>query len=245
MITAIDLTKLRNAEYLQLMMDVLKLVLQNNPTTLKVLDEYNGLQAATTAIEGIFKTEQSSPLTPIIEALDVRRDNAIMGIFKTIEANTFHFTPAVKEAAGILAKYVGIYGSGNDVAKLNLQAETATVTSIVTDMETRTDLVATINTLGLTSWVAELKTANQLLSDKYIERTTELAGANTDTIKQKRIDCNTAYYSLRDMLQSYNTITKGVAPYPKTIGEINALIDQYNNVLAKRATQPAAAVTPQ
>jgi hypothetical protein len=239
MITAIDLTKLRNAEYLQLMIDVLKLVFQNNPTALKVIDDYNALQATTTAIEAIFKTEQSSPLTPIIEALDIRRDNAIMGIFKLIEANTFHFTPDVKDAANVLAKYVGIYGVASAVAGLNLQSETATVTSIVTDMETRADLVAAVATLGLAPWVAELKTANQLLGDKYIERTKELAGASTDNIKQKRLACNIAYYSLRDMLQSYNTITKRAAPYPKTISEINALIDQYNIIITKRATAPA------
>lgn len=240
MITAIDLTKLRNAEYLQLMIDVLKLVFQNNPTALKVLDEYNALQASTTAIEAIFKTEQSSPLTPIIEGLDIRRDDAIMGIFTSIVANTYHFAPTVKDAAKILVKYTGIYGSGNDVTKLNLQAETATVKSIVTDMETRTDLIAAVTTLSLAPWVAELKTANLLLGDKYIERTTELAGASTDNIKQKRIECNTTYYSLRDMLQSYSIITKGAAPYPKTISEINALIDQYNIIITKRATEPSS-----
>lgn len=239
MITAIDLTKLRNSEYLQLMIDVLKLVFQNNPTALKVLDEYNALQANTTGIEAIFKTEQSSPLTPIIEAGDIRRDDAIMGIFTSIVANTYHFDPAVRDAANVLAKYIGIYGSANEVTKLNLQSETATVNSIVTDMETRADLVAAVTTLGLAPWVAELKTANKLLGDKYIERTTELAGASTDNIKQKRLDCNTAYYSLRDMLQSYNIITKGAAPYLKTISEINALIDQYNIIITKRATDPA------
>ena len=237
MITAIDLTKLRNAEYLQLMTDVLTLVFQNDPTTLKVLDEYKKLQASATAIDAIFKTKQSSPLTPIIEVLDLRRDHAIMGIFKTIEANTYHFTPTVKAAAAILGIHIGIYGVASAVAGLNLQAETATVSSIVTDMETRADLVEAVTTLGLAPWVAELKTANQLLGDTYIQRTTELAGAGTDNIKQKRLECNTAYYSLRDMLHSYNIITKGAAPYPKTINEINALIDQYNIIITKRARE--------
>ena len=237
MITGIDLTKLRNAEYLQLMVDVLQLVTQNNPNLLKVVDDFNGLQAATTAIEGLFKTEQSSPLTPIIEALDVRRDSALMGIFKIIEASTYHFIPSVKEAAGNLLKYINIYGVASTVAGLNLQAETATVANIVTELQTRTDLVTATTLLGLTTWVAELKTANTLLSEKYLERTTELAGANPDNIKQKRIACNTAYYSLRDMLQSYNVITKGAVPYSKTINELNTLIDQYNILLIKRVTE--------
>jgi hypothetical protein len=238
MITVIDLSKLRNSEYLQLMKDVLKLVAQNNPTTLKVVEDYDGLTTTTTAIEDIFKIDLSSPLTPVIEAFDEGRDNCILGIFKTIEANTYHFNPAVREAAGVLAKYLGIYGSATSVAALNLQAETATVTSIVNDLQTRADLVAAITTLGLTSWVAELKRVNELLGEKYIERTTALAGASTDNIKQKRLEGNEAYYKLRDMLQSYNTITKGAAPYPKTISEINALIDQYNIIITKRVTEP-------
>ena len=237
MITGIDVTKLRNAEYLQFMMDMLQLVAQNNPDVLKVTDDYNVLQAATAAIGGISKTEQSSPLTPIIEALDARRDSALMGIFKMIEANTSHFDPTIKEAAGALSKYMGIYGVASAVAGLNLQAETATVTSIVTELQTITDLATAINLLGLTSWVAELKTSNTLLGEKYLERTTGSAGADPDTIKQKRIACNTAYYSLRDMLQSYNVITRGAVPYPKIINEMNALIDQYNILLMKRVTE--------
>lgn len=237
MINAIDLTKLRNAEYIQLMHDVLKLVAQNDAATLKVTDEYNRLQAATSEIEIIFKTEQSSALTPVIEALDGRRDNAIMGIFKIIEAYTYHFTPAVKDPADLLAKYLELYGAAGTVAGANLQAETATVSNMVTDLETRADLIAAITKLGIANWVTELKTANQLFSEKYIARTSELANNNPSTIKQKRIDGNTAFYQLRDMLQSYHVITKGAAPYPKTINEINALIDQYNVILIKRATE--------
>ena len=244
MITVIDLSKLRNAEYLQLILDVLKLVALNNATTLKVVDEYNGLQALIATIEAIFKTEQSSALTPIINALDERRDNAIYGILKTIDADTYHFTNTTKTAAGVLAKYLATYGTANGIAILNLQAETATVNSLITDLQTTTELVAAITTLGLATWVAELKNANELLGEKYIARTQELAGANPETIKLKRLACNEAYYQLRDMLQSYNTITKGAVPYPKTIGEINALIDQYNAILTKRATEPTAPVTP-
>ena len=135
----------------------------------------------------------------------------------------------------------GFGSTATEVATSSLPAETAIVKNIVTDVTTKANLVAAVATLGLDTWFTELKTANDLLDAKYIERTVELGGANPNTIKDKRNDANNVYYALRDMLQGQATVDKGAtAVFATTINQINVLIDQYNLILTNRAADAAA-----
>ncbi len=241
MIQAIDILRLRNPEYIQFSRNFLTIVSLNNPTTLKVQPEYDAFDGVIKEIEALFKTDQGSNITPIIEALDVRRDTAIGGIFKYIDACTSHFNDAKKQAADVLMSQLKVYGTATSVATASLPAETAIITSLVTDFTAKPDFAAAIAALTLTDWVTELKTANELLAQKYIERTVELGGNNPNTLKDKRTEANLLYYALRDMLAAQATVAKSAAPFAKTISEVNALVDQYNILLAGRAGNTAGA----
>jgi len=240
-IQAIDLIKLRNSEFIQLHKDLLNLVHLNDETILKCKPQYDAMVAIVTAIEAIFKTDQGSNTTPIIEALDARRDTALTGISKNIDSYLNHFVVAKVNAANVLVDYLKIYGTATAVAASSLPAETATINSLMGDVTTKANLIAAVTELGLTSWFTELKTANDLLAAKYIERTQELGGANPNTIKDKRNEANEVYYKLRDMIVAQATVADNAVPYPKTINEINALIDQYNLILTNRAADAAKA----
>jgi 50S ribosomal subunit-associated GTPase HflX len=61
MIQAIDLTKLRNAEYLQFTTDVLRIVDINNPTTLQVQAKYDALNDFKNDLETLFKNRPQTP----------------------------------------------------------------------------------------------------------------------------------------------------------------------------------------
>jgi Family of unknown function (DUF6261) len=249
MIQAIDLTKLRNPEYIQFQKQFLEIVALNNPSILKVQQEFDASDAVLKDIEALFKTDQGSPITPVIEALDARRDMAVMGIYKQVDSYLGHFTEVKKEAANTLMSQFNVYGNASNVTLASLQAETAIVTSLVTDLTTKPNLVAAVDELGFAPWVDELKTANDLLNQKYIDRTVELGAANPNTIKDKRIASNELYYLLRDMLVSQATVQRNIEPYPTTTNQLNALIDQYNTLLVGRtssggATANATAETP-
>jgi Family of unknown function (DUF6261) len=241
MIQAIDIAKFRNPEYIQFSRNYLSIVLLNNPAALKVQPEYDTFDVVLKDIEGLFKTDQGSNITPVIEALDARRDTAVTGIYKSIDACTNHFDAAKKQAADVLMGQLKVYGTATSVATASLPAETAIITSMVTDFTEKHQFTAAIGLLQLTDWVTELKTANDLLAQKYIERTVELGGSNPNTIKDKRTEANILYYALRDMLAAQATVAKNADPYPKAISELNALIDQYNVLLAGRTGNAAAA----
>ena len=229
MIQSINLLLLRNAEYIQFGRDFLRIIFLDNKGTLKVVAEYDAFDAILSVIETLYKIDQGSDLTPIIEALDRRRDKAVFGIYKNIESYTYHFTPAQLDAANTLTEYLKIYGAATAIATASLPSETTTVKNLIVDVTTKANLVAAVNTLVLMPWFNELKAANDALEVKYIERTQELGGANPNTIKDKRNEANDVYYALRDMLQGQALVDKGATPaFTKAINELNALIEQYN-----------------
>lgn len=232
MITSIDLAKLRNSEFLQFMTDCLSIVNLNNATTLQVKQQYSSLQAITKTIETLFKIDPSNSLSDELQALDARRDAAINGIAELINGYTYHYDAATKAHATTLSKHLAIFGIG--IAKNNYQSETTILRSIINDWNTQPKLTAALTTLNLISWKTELETANNAFATKYLTRTQQLGAANPDSIRNKRVEAINAYYALRDRIDAFFTVNEGAAPYSKAVNELNALITQYNTLLAGR-----------
>lgn len=235
MTQSIDLSKLRNAEYVQFTTDVLQIVNLNNPATLQVEAKYNGLNDVKNELEELFKKSTANPITEEIEALDQRRDNAISGILAIVKGNTYHFDAPIAKDANVLTDYLKIY-DGN-IAQQNYNAETATITNIVNDFETKSELENALVKLSLTPWKDELKAANTAFSTQYVARTMDLATASPDNLRSKRLEANEAFYALRNHIDAFATINPS-ALYTKTIAELNALITQYNTLLAGRVVTP-------
>lgn len=241
MIDAINLAVLRNAEFLQFGVSFSGLVAANNPAALNIEPQHVAYKARLDETSELFKKERSSPVTQELILIDERRDKAINGLTALVGAYVYHFDNATAQAANLLAANLSLYGSG--IARMNTQAETATLNSILTDWEIKPELKAAVTKLGITAWVAELKTANNLFQQKFLERTQEYGAASPETLKAKRDETITAYYDLRKFINAYQVIQPGAA-IEKLINELNALIYQYNTILKSRATEPPQAPEP-
>jgi len=235
MITSLNLANLRNAEFLQFCALVSGLVVANDPFNLKFPAQHTLFKSRLDETTGLFKLEKVSPATQELVLLDERRDRAMNGLTDLISGYCNHFDAEIAQAANLLAVNLNLYGAG--VSRLNTQAETSTISGIVNDWETNAGLAAAIAKLGLTGWVAELKTANQLFEQKYLQRTQEYGAANPDTLKAKREEATAAYYELRKFIDS-NSVIKPSASREKLISELNALIGQYSELISSRAAVP-------
>ena len=151
---------LRNGEAVQFNTDIIDIVTANNPATLQVTLPFNEFVTTQNELSILYATHQGSDITPILQALDRRRDDAIIGIRGMADAYRYHYDPA-KRAAGVsIIDNLGLY-SGS-IAQQSLIAETASIKNILQDWSTLPELMAAVAELQLDDWKTELQTANDL-----------------------------------------------------------------------------------
>jgi Family of unknown function (DUF6261) len=232
MITGITLNNMRNAEFIQFIKNCLAITQSNDPAILNVQVQHDDLLHMLVLLEGLFVTEQGSAVTEEVSALDLRRDRAISGFSLLVNAYTYYFDPVIAKHAETLNRQIAQYGGG--IARENYQAESAIIDNLLADLNSKPELGTAITALHLKDWKNELEAANTAFNDAYLVRTKQLGAATKDRLLAKRQETNEAYYKLRDFINSYYTINNGAAPYGKTTDELNALIDQYNTMMAAR-----------
>lgn len=234
MIYAIDFPRLRAADFIQFSKDFTSIIHRNNPEALLVKPQYDALMTKIPEMEKLFATLTSNPITAAIEALDLRRDRAIIGVSGLIRHYTYHFEPEKAQAGTVLQKSIDQYNSAS-IAAENYTTETTIINSLINDWETKSDLQNALTILGLSNWVAELKVANTEFNAKYIDRTQDYATASPENLKSKRAETTAVYYALRKRLEARAEI-EGTPLYGMTINELNALITQYNALLKGRTS---------
>jgi len=232
MITGIKLLLLRNSEYLQFTKDFLAIVQRNDPAILKAEVQYNKLLLLTGELEILFSKEKGSSITKQVAEQDERRDHALLGITGIANTYAWHFDPNMVKHAANLARQINLYD--NRVNKENYQAESAIIDNLVNDLKTKPELVAAIDALNIKDWCDELEAANIAFNDAWLKRTKEKANSNKTTIVVQRKQINTAYYELRDLVDSYFTVNEGAEPYNKATNELNVLIRQYKEMMGSR-----------
>lgn len=232
MINAITLNNLRNPEHIQFIKAFLAIVRSYGPAALKVQPQFDEVQTLVISLEEIFITETGSPITEEVTTLDNRRDRAVTGFGLLVNALTYHFNPEMAKHAETLKKLFDKYGGG--IARENYQAETAIIDNLVADLDSKPEMTTALAALQLNEWKKEMQLANTAFDVAYMQRTKELGAASKETLLAKRAETNNAYYKLRDFINSYYTINEGADIYGKTTNELNALIDQYNTMMAGR-----------
>lgn len=240
---AIELKLLRNAEYLQYVKDYLAIINLNTPEQLGIDAKLAILSTKATELEALYKKALASDKTQELLMLDERRDDALNGIYYFLLGYTYYFQADQQQKARLLLTNMELYGSG--ISRLNYQAETATVNNLIRDWENKPELADAITSFNLSSWVNELKTANEEFNTKYLLRTQEYGDASPETIRTKREETNTAYYALRDRIDALHLLVETLpSPYATVINQLNALTDQYNKLLINR-TDNSPTETPE
>lgn len=237
MIQSIVLQPLRNGEFIQFIFDFLNIVEKNDPDTLKVRNQYDSLKAMADELEGLFKLSQSSLITGEIEALDLRRDRAIIGISTVATGFTYHPNEELAKHGKVLEAHFAVFG--NNITRDNYLSQTASIRNIVNDWENKAEYEAALTALGMMNWKAELKAANDEFYEAYTRRNEEFAKANPDSLYSKRKDANAAYYKLRDRLNGHYEVNDGANPWATVSSLANQSISNYNALLARRGTTTA------
>ena len=232
MIFSIEINHLRYGEFIRFGTNLADLIEQNDPAALNVIVQHNDFKNSINEMRALYVQARSNPITKELLQLDDSRDNSVYGITGVIGGYLYHYDEAISGAARLLADNLKLYGSG--IAKLNYQMETTQVEEIISDWETQPQLLAALTLLGLVEWKNLLKATNQEFDQKYLQRTQQYGAASPVTLKEKSEEAMRAYYELRKFIEAYATINNNSPVYQKAINEINALIEQFNQLLVNR-----------
>jgi len=242
MFETIKLTHLRNSEFIQFVKTLVQIVNSNDPEVLKIKAQCDDLTALLAVLTGLYKPDLGSAITKEIQDIDARRDDALMGIEMQLKSFAYHFEPAKQEAAQLLITSLATYGSG--ITRLNYQAESTTIDSIIAKWESHPELVSALTTLSMPAWVTELKTVNTLFDQRYIDRLKEDAKAPEEKSVEVRGQINQSYRTLLAHLQAHATLSIDET-YNETVKQINLLIQQFNQLVTARGNSKEEKVLTQ
>jgi hypothetical protein len=226
------LDRYRNSEFLQYMKDVLELVNLQDVDTLQLTTQRDAMQAVTSQMDNLFQQEQSSGITQELIDLDTRRDRAFMGIKGLLETHQYHYEDAMQSAARSLLYNLNTYGT--NIPRLNYQAETAVIDSMLSDWSTEPELATATTTLRMTDWIAELATANEVFNDRYLARISEAAANPAVSFTTIRDEGADTYRVLVAHIEAHATLGTN-ATHQSLVNEVSELASQYNQTVDFRS----------
>lgn len=232
---------LRNSEFISFAEYVVIVCNQNNPRALKIDGQLNSFVATFEELNRLFKIAQGNRLTGDVQAMDDRRDRALMGIRLYTESHLYHHQTELQQAAKLVLATYDKYGKS--LHRLNYYAETGVVNSLTGDLATEPELVSAITTLRLKEWVDELATANRLFTELFIARSGTNAAKPDGNLENQRVVCIEQYDTLARHITAHSTLTPS-AEYDKLIKELNDITEGYNALVAKRINNGGEAEIP-
>lgn len=118
-----------------------------------------------------------------------------------------------------------------DLANETREGETADMNKFIADLKGK--YAADVAIVGLTEWVTELKMNNDAFDQLKQNKTTEASVRTQLKMKQERAKVDTAYSNITAQINAL-ILVEGEANYAVVTNELNALIDEYNLIIAKR-----------
>ena len=222
--------KLRDNECLAFGREVEAEVENGNSSTLLVastfLEFQNALQAFDDTIVGVAK----SAITTEMDRADAERDNFYSGINEQIATAMRHFDAKIKAAAVHLSPLRDAFIGGQNRGYADQTGFTYNFIQELTSDAHKAD----VETLGLTDWVAHLKTANDRCALLDSQRNAERAGHPTKgaTVEARRI-FEHAYDALVERFNALALIN-GDELYATLFAWWNACVDRYRVLISNR-----------
>lgn len=198
----------------------------NNPNNALSIKQFiDGFEKPLLDVGAAYAYQKDSPQTKDLIAEDIRRGRAFMGIKTEALAKTYYFDATIAKAADIVLACIKKYGKR--VSDLDYNKETEVIDKLVDDFENDSTVKAAIATLGLTAWVAELKEANKLFKQKYLERTQQYASQPSKPAHELRPLAIAAFETLELQIRS-RAVIDDKGKYDVLIAQLNALTQQYD-----------------
>ncbi len=229
------LEKYRKGDLVQFLNNVLEILTEEQADTLKVAPQREALDEVMKRFNDSWHPERGSELTPQIQELDTERDTLFMGLKLTVDAwASYHYESGKRNAAFLIADKVESYGK--DVQLVRYQQETAILNSLLEELETQ--LSNEVLLLGLTDWVAKLKTVNTQFNEKYVERTLAASTEQEGKVLELRKESTKVFRKLKSLFEARMEIAQAeesadLPAYESVENALSRLAEQYNDAVER------------
>ena len=177
------------------------------------------------ALDFIKKSEKTAE----IQEQDRVRDAIFRGFVDTVKGQNNHFEASRREAAEKLLNVFKHYGN---IAVKTLDDETAAIDDIVREFKTP-EFVDIIAKLRVGEWLEKLIEENNKFDKLMLARYEETAQKTPYRMSTMRVDTDKYYHTIVSQLENQLLINKDNAVLNAFIGELNAVITRYKNILAQ------------
>lgn len=230
-INEIALTRMNNGAHFTFVGNILARAEKDATVKAKAADQVAALKKAFEAEDAALKISQKSLITDDIAQADSERDALYTGYKKAV--NGFLTLPAadMAKAAKVLAQHIKDY---NIDPKEQLDRETGMLVNFISDLETR--YKEQVETLALTPFVTNMKSANERVRTLTLERTEERMTQTVGAMKAARNASDEAYNQLVRMVNAL-ALVFGDTDYANFIDYVNTEITHYKReVLNQKAS---------
>jgi hypothetical protein len=217
----IHLNNLRNDAHFQFHTEFKDLVEKTGAASLNIEALFNTYGGLYKNVDDGLRKITKSVITEQIQEADKARDEIWSGLVEMNKAAAKHFDADVREAAALLKTVFDTYGN---LAVKPLNEETSAMYNILQELEGKYAEAA--KTVGITSWIAELKTRNNKLSDLMKERFDESASKSDIVVKVARAELDKCYVSIAERINAL-VIVEGTADYEAFIKTWNVVVAKY------------------
>jgi len=221
---------LQNAEYMQFSDMFIGLVNTVTSDYLGITPLFVPYTALYSRINTVFLLERGSALTTQINEADIRRDLAHEGIDLVISGYENHYDSPTQDAAHTLRRLFDRYG---DVRRMAFGKETALVRSLVEDLQSA-EFSVPVQTLNLTAWVGELKTANDMVDSLMNQRFDHSKDMPTESMAELRLLMDDAYQQMIRTIEARMMLDPSL-DFSAFILPLNARIAAYKTAIKARS----------
>lgn len=230
-INEIALTRMNNGAHFTFVGNILARAEKDATVKAKAADQVAALKKAFEAEDAALKISQKSLITDDIAQADSERDALYTGYKKAV--NGFLTLPVadMAKAAKVLAQHIKDY---NIDPKEQLDRETGMLVNFISDLETK--YATQVETLSLTPFVTNMKSANERVRTLTLERTEERMTQTVGAMKAARNASDEAYNQLVRMVNAL-ALVFGDTDYASFIDYVNTEITHYKReVLNQKAS---------
>lgn len=232
-ISSIDLSRMLNGEFLQMMKNFQGFVERYGAGVLGIEAFFNIFVPAVKEGIAALETEKSSGYSPAIEVGDRLRDNNYRVLHYVVKAFTFSAKPELKEAADQLMR---IMADDLDPLTAAMDTETLLLDSLVEEMR-KEPYSGFLERLHATELLNDVAEANDAVNKLGQLRTDEQGKKPTGNVGITRKKINPIY---RNMVNTVNMLAP-LYPKSKEFDEFTNLVDtdvrHYRSLIAQRETR--------